>query len=170
MLPVYTLQELGNFSNKTITRGEGVEGVEWPIIPRSHPVVQYPCHRLQHHHVCACVYYIHMCQYECVHAVCPAPPLITFTDRACPYLQKCFSESGVSMEEISPHWECPCSGGDTRHVITFKLGNAYTMVRSATTTTKAGLSVKNPNSHIHIIIMIIHTIIKAGAICMYNNS
>ena len=52
---------------------QGVEGVEWPIIPRSHPVVQYPSHRLQHHHVCACVYYIHMCQYECVHAVCPAP-------------------------------------------------------------------------------------------------
>ena len=52
---------------------QGVEGVEWPIIPRSHPVVQYPCHRLQHHHVCACVYYIHKCQYECVHAVCPAP-------------------------------------------------------------------------------------------------
>ena len=31
---------------------QGVEGVEWPIIPRSHPVVQYLCHRLQHHHVC----------------------------------------------------------------------------------------------------------------------
>ena len=72
---------------------QGVEGVEWPIIPRSHPVVQYPCHRLQHHHVCACVYYIHKCQYECVHAVCPAPPLITFTDRACPYLQKNVSVS-----------------------------------------------------------------------------
>ena len=41
---------------------QGVEGVECPIIPRSHPVVQYLCHRLQHHHVCACVYYIHMCQ------------------------------------------------------------------------------------------------------------
>ena len=74
MLPVYTLQELGNFfSNKTITRGETSlrewRGVERPIIPRSHPVVQYPCHHLQHHHVCACVYYIHVCQYECVHAV-----------------------------------------------------------------------------------------------------
>ena len=74
MLPVYTLQELGNFfSNRTITSGETSlrewRGVERPIIPRSHHVVQYPCHRLQHHHVCACVYYIHVCQYECVHAV-----------------------------------------------------------------------------------------------------
>ena len=61
MLPVYNLQELGNvFSSKTIISGEGVEGVERPIVPRSHSVVQYPCHHLQHHHVCAL----------CVRSVC----------------------------------------------------------------------------------------------------
>ena len=62
MLPVYNLQELcdevsvlGKLLLKLDHHQQSdlPQGVERPIIPRSHPIVQYPCHCL---HVCACVY------------------------------------------------------------------------------------------------------------------
>ena len=67
MLPVYNLQELCDevsVLGKLLLKQARPSPAERPPSPRSYPVVQYPCHRLQHHHVCAWVYI--MCQYECV--------------------------------------------------------------------------------------------------------
>ena len=77
--PVYNLQELCDevsllgkllLKRDHHQRRDLPHEVEGPIIPRSHPVVQYPCHHLQYHHVlcvcvCVCVCVYIMCQ--CVH-------------------------------------------------------------------------------------------------------